>query len=956
MTFAADRRGRIPFAFIGALLLLSSSFYAVSVAPPAPTDPVADEVVTDTQVEARIAMDGAIRDASHTTAAAPVLEPSESGMGSVLSEETTFRDALELRVASGVRDALAAVAVRRDGLEATVSLPPIQDRDSARQALEDVSIREVADRRYRVRIENLHVTLTRHGQPVSVTRYNATLTMALPAIELHKRTSRYESRLTAGTTAAGFSRDLTARLFPIVWMRGYAQYGGAPIKNVLANRHVEVMANDALLAQQAAVFGIEDPTGRNATSRAAATVATRDAFLGAEETVKSQLGKPQGDQTGAGEPSSSPAVPIPGVVDTEQSVDPEHEANTAYLAFIEGRDGRSLDGIVDDIYQGDVRVTTSATRSETERESFGSRPANATRLFTETSTDQWHEDGEFRDGHGTTLRSYRARVIEERVRRTYWATNASIETTTSLKRTTYRVTLDIDARYRPPGIAPDRPIGTLPYGPTAEDRLREAATDRLLGGSQPKRRAVAAIDGGGSTGWQTLDIDPPAHVTTQAQRQTADLRRAIQDVSVTLETRSVASSTNPAAELRGRLTDERPQLLDIPYRYDSLADRAVAAARLSYYERVTAELGAETPKIQQAQNAFADMLGSRMIPSGRPERSKPSTDSYVTSVDGGPAYLSADPPDGSDPPLAARNVNLFTVPYGDTADAIVEGIGRKDRQVSIRTAAQTLAVLERTDRGAAHDRRELRRSLADSVEAIMDRYHAVVARDVGYREADRAIRSARHEWTTVHGEALAIADGRMAEAIEAELPHGLAATDQDRLRVALRVAGTEARSEGQVHVPESLVEQARQDGTTPGSPMVEESIKSGATEATTHVWERQTGTKVGSLPAGLPLLPTPGSWYATVNAWTVEVTGQYDHFTVATRRAAPGRHTNGTVEYVRENRTITADIDNDGQPERLGRNRPISFDAQTGVIIVVPPGKTGVGDVDGQAIETSSGW
>lgn len=337
MTFVSDRRGRVPFAFLGALLLLTSSFYAVSLAPQPATEPATDEVVDDAQLEARLALEAAVRDADRAAAAEPVLEPSDVGYGTILSEDEPFRDAVELRIASAARRALAETAASRDSVEATVELPPIEDPKTAREALENVSIRPVEGDRYRVRIEGLQVTVTRHDRPIDRFRYNATLTMALPALELHDRTNRYEARLNAGAVESGLTQDLTARLFPIVWMRGYAQYGGAPIKNVLANRHIEVMANDAVLAQQAAVFGVEDPDGRNWTSVAATEVATRDAFLGAEETVKSQLGASQGEPTGAGEPAESPDVPVPSVVDTEQSVDAAHEADadrsSAYSAY-----------------------------------------------------------------------------------------------------------------------------------------------------------------------------------------------------------------------------------------------------------------------------------------------------------------------------------------------------------------------------------------------------------------------------------------------------------------------------------------------------------------------------------------------------------------------------------------------------------------------------------------------
>ncbi|MDZ7849305.1 MAG: hypothetical protein U5K70_00315 [Halodesulfurarchaeum sp.] len=957
MNFDSDRRGRIPFAFLGAILLLSSSLYAISLAPPPATAPAADEVVTDAQVETRLALEAAIREADRKAAAEPVLEPSESGLGAVLPNSKTFERALELRIAGAARRAVNGTNASRESLKASVSLPPIHERESANRALQNVTITQVNGELYRVRIEGLHVTVTRHERPIDRFRYNATITTELPSLELHERTNRFESRLNAGLADPGLTRDLTARLFPIVWMRGYAQYGGAPITNVLANRHVEVMTNDAVLAQQAAVFGTEDPAGRRATRIASADVAARDAFLGAEETVKSHLSAPQSEPKGAGEPDAAPEVPLPSVVDTEQSVDANHTADSAYLDFVEGQSGRGLDATVDAVYRADVRVEGRATARKTERDSSGSPPENSSRIFTSSRTDRWLDDGSFADGAGSTLRTYTGRVIEKTVRTHYWAGNGTWGTTKTFEWTTYRVGLDLTCRYRDPGIAPDRPDKRCPFGPVARDRIVSAGTNRLLSGSALENRAIDAVTGSGDTSWRRVDISPPESAVRRAQRRTADLRRDVRDISVSLETRSVASSTNPAAELAGAIGDDRAELLGTPSRYGSAADRAVAAARVTYLDRVQRRLESKTPVVQKAQNAFADQLASHMVPSSPPERSTPSTDTYVATVDGGPAYLSVDPPGESEPRLSARNVNLFTIPYGDAADAVSERIGEGSQAtVSLRTAAQTLAAVDASGAGDRRARSTLRRDVADAVDSATDQYVEALAGSMGTREAHRLVESTVERWDSVAARGLAVTDGRMARAIAAELPNSLSEREHDRLEVALRVAGTDAQSETSVQVSESLVERARKVSTSSDSSLVEESTKAAGAEVGKQAWNAATGATATKLPAGLPLLPVPGSWYATANAWTVAVEGSYDRFAVRAYRVAPGTSSNGTVEYVREERTVTADVDGDGDSERLGTNRELSLDARTGVVIVVPPGGTGVGDVDGQRSEESPAW
>ncbi|WP_336361091.1 DUF7286 family protein [Haladaptatus sp. ZSTT2] len=45
-----------------------------------------------------------------------------------------------------------------------------------------------------------------------------------------------------------------------------------------------------------------------------------------------------------------------------------------------------------------------------------------------------------------------------------------------------------------------------------------------------------------------------------------------------------------------------------------------------------------------------------------------------------------------------------------------------------------------------------------------------------------------------------------------------------------------------------------------------------------------------------------------------------------------------------------------GEKERFGRAPRVSFSVETAVAVVVPPGGTGVGDIDGNADERSAGW
>ena len=112
---------------------------------------------------------------------------------------------------------------------------------------------------------------------------------------------------------------------------------------------------------------------------------------------------------------------------------------------------------------------------------------------------------------------------------------------------------------------------------------------------------------------------------------------------------------------------------------------------------------------------------------------------------------------------------------------------------------------------------------------------------------------------------------------------------------------------------------------------------------------------MGALPAGLPLAPAPGSWYATANAWSVSIRGEWARFAVHAAGGSPTGPGNGTA-YVRESEPVAFDVNGDGRPDRVGRNERLAFEVEATVGVVVPAGPRGVGDVGGDADEQSAGW
>ncbi|MBN1281171.1 MAG: hypothetical protein JXA00_05935 [Candidatus Thermoplasmatota archaeon] len=121
--------------------------------------------------------------------------------------------------------------------------------------------------------------------------------------------------------------------------------------------------------------------------------------------------------------------------------------------------------------------------------------------------------------------------------------------------------------------------------------------------------------------------------------------------------------------------------------------------------------------------------------------------------------------------------------------------------------------------------------------------------------------------------------------------------------------------------------------------------------------EQQIGDEVSSLvgmliPSGLPLLP-PFGWWCTLNVWYIEVAGQIPFFTVVDTQDETLAHPfwgHTAQAYSRTRGARYVDLNNDGDlsaEELIGKNHPVDFSYATGSFIVVPPGKTGVGDRSG---------
>lgn len=211
--------------------------------------------------------------------------------------------------------------------------------------------------------------------------------------------------------------------------------------------------------------------------------------------------------------------------------------------------------------------------------------------------------------------------------------------------------------------------------------------------------------------------------------------------------------------------------------------------------------------------------------------------------------------------------------------------------------------------------------------------------------------------TAVRSESTPAAVRPAAAAVATEAARIADATPQqrDQLATRLRAASAKVADSEAVRVESSVVQDTANLAHRIGGAIAENALSEAGSIAAEKAAKRLGAADVGAVPAGLPLAPVPGFWYATANAWSVSVRGSYARFTVRADGGSPVGPGEGTA-YVRENATVAFDVDGDGDAERVGRNERVSFEVDATIGVVVPAGPRGVGDVDGNADEQSAGW
>ncbi|WP_143165444.1 DUF7286 family protein [Halobaculum gomorrense] len=691
-------------------------------------------------------------------------------------------------------------------------------------------------------------------------------------------------------------------------------------------------------------------------------------------------------------------------------------ADRAFVAFLDHRSDGGFDAAVRGAYRSRatrrVRVVGVTLAQRPPRSPPGPNWTLLSERLDERVVVVEHESigGPTADRRDRVAADERRTVaVRNRVTRR-WVGNGSIRTTTARWTDRYRVRITLTVEYDP-STGPDRPtaprfvrggavdglnLADVPAAARA-DLLPPGATDRAA------RAAVRPRASGVRLGHETVDRttvygDRPPELDDWIYRDLIGVRERVRNVSVPVVRSAVAAGeANAAARLAAVVRERRESIVDAPATYDGAADRARVAARAAYVDSVIAELDARAGGSAARNDAYRDRIDE--LRAGADDRiddlariaseataPRPASagrwraGEVVLTPHGVPGYLPVTAvgsrridslaPGETVRPLVARNTNLFAVPTGDAADAVTDATLPARRTASLAAAGRALVATNRTAVAAgaggepstslASARATLRRRVAAELRVVDSRVCSVLERrtDLSRRDRLAVLRTARRRWPAAGARTAAVVDGSYAAAIaRAAVGEGGAgsAIDRDRLAVRLRVELAAAVTDSRVTVPSGVRAGVVDETRAARRAELRSAVRRAGANATEALYRRYGAGKLGPVLAGLPVAPVPGYWYATVNVWDVEVAGAYPQFEVSAPAGAPDG-ADATVRYIRDGARVTLDVDSDGTAELLGRSDRVAFRTWTVVVVVVPAGTSGVGDIDGNADERSAGW
>ncbi|MEF8936308.1 MAG: hypothetical protein V5A32_00020 [Halovenus sp.] len=279
----SDRRARIPFALIGILLLVSAGVLVLQIDTQEQSMESLDRdsAMERTDAAVQTATRDAVSQASERATQQPLTETADTEFGEVLDtyggrlteDDDPFPAYLRAMIYLEAQETLETAGQDVGGVETEVSLPRITDAESLGEAIDRVELTprgsnpDLETGLVRVTLSDVTTVLRTDGEVIDSQTETVTVTVPTPVIQLHERTERFQDRLEAGVTDPGFSQRFNAGIYTLGWIRGYAQYNGMPVTEVIADRHIVPTANTAIYETQQDVFGTTDPQLDNALQK-----------------------------------------------------------------------------------------------------------------------------------------------------------------------------------------------------------------------------------------------------------------------------------------------------------------------------------------------------------------------------------------------------------------------------------------------------------------------------------------------------------------------------------------------------------------------------------------------------------------------------------------------------------------------------------------------------------------
>jgi hypothetical protein len=515
-TLLEDRRARVPFALIGLALLLLSATFVVQLETSEQPEPEleTDRAMDQTEAATETALTDALRAATRRAATEPVTEPEDTAYGEILDDGDTFERYLKALVYLEAQTHLSEVGQTVGAVETEVSIPEIDNSEEFAAALERVTIRPGSETDgiekgiIEAEISGVETVATADGDQLAREAETVTVAIASPLYQLHDRTERFEQRLDAPINKPGFAQRFNARIYALGWARGYAQYSGLPVTEVIANRHIVPSANDAVYRTQKDVFGAADPELSNAIRKGWLCMAMHDAeglysnYAGkAPPGVAKQLCAAStwlfGNQA-TGDVPDSPGVPellgeAPGM-DATHTIGVNETSLLPIRDLASGSGSNSLSAVLDRVYE--VRVESAVETTELSDPVFShSEPVGTIHsrvVETETAEVEVFVDNTSDPTEGPTFWTIEGTVaIELRQTKEYVrVVEGERETTESTASGTRRVafTLTFEEQRRNPSDNIDEYNHAGPSGLPIDEEyvygagppVAEAATDRTI--------------------------------------------------------------------------------------------------------------------------------------------------------------------------------------------------------------------------------------------------------------------------------------------------------------------------------------------------------------------------------------------------------------------------------------------------------------------------------------------